>query len=233
MICDLWYNGARWVFVVYWEGVVVTSLIVGRIYRATWKQEMLGQQVLNVQYYRCEEADVTATMEDAGDAMGGLWLTQLAPYLSNTLLLKETLFEDAINDVNFVLTAETATGADDATSPLPAFMAWHVQQVRTTKTTRHGGKRIAGVTEGNLNSGVPNISNAYIAGLESFAGDNLEATGTQGHDYVLAPVIIGRDRVEEDGKVRYVPDYANYNYIKQAVFKGISTQRTRKPGRGA
>lgn len=211
----------------------MTSLVVGRIYRATWKQEMLGQQVLNVQYYRCESADVTATMEDVGDALGGWWLTNLAPYLSKVLLLKETLLEDAVNDVNFVLTAETYVGDDDATSPLPPFMAWHIQQVRTTKTTRHGGKRFAGINEGHINSGVPAISNAYIEGMETFAGSNLVASGTSGHDYVLAPVIIGRDKVIEDGKTKYVPDYTNYNYVKQAVFKGISTQRTRKPGRGA
>jgi len=110
----------------------------------------------------------------------------------------------------------------------PSFNAFNFVLRRETALTRNGSKRMGGLAENSMTGNDVNISAARIADLETAMSDNLYNATPPG-DPIAEPVIVGRTLV---GTV-YELDLTKLNNIVGATLTALSTQRTRKVGRGA
>lgn len=188
-------------------------------------QTYLGQQVLNVYYYR-----ITALL-----GLGDGYLSDLNnDWETNILATIRAIQLDGLLHVSREwrnLTNGTDLFADNgvlnglvggaATSYTPSFLSAGFMLQRESLATRNGYKRFAGISESNvsgnelvgLTTEVTNISNALPADLNVGAFP------------VAEPVIVKRP---------INPPVASYIYasIGSASFRSVGTQNSRKAGRG-
>lgn len=105
---------------------------------------------------------------------------------------------------------------------LPSFAAWGFKLQRTTRETRHGSKRLAGVAEAWQQNGVADTPAATaIADVEVLYGEYIEIGGLPS----FAPIIMGFSEGSD------APDIANI--VKGGLYRGITTQKSRQPGHGS
>jgi hypothetical protein len=104
---------------------------------------------------------------------------------------------------------------------LPAYVALSFMLRRTTKTTRNGSKRYVGLVEPWVEDGTFVGTTAAIETVQDALGaDIIHDVG--GDEYTLNPVIIGRD--PDTGEL----ELGNWNPIRNGVFRGVSSQNSRK-----
>lgn len=183
-------------------------------------QTLFGQQVLNVYRY---DTDAGGTAPE----LGGVFSTDvIAPIRDiQSLALVHTRLEvinlDDEEDWYEVITSLAGTQSGDT---LPSFVAFYFKLARTSRSTRPGAKRIAGVLESWQTNGAPTGgSPTAIAAVE----DAIAATLNDGTvDYV--PVIQGWSLGEDN---QYFRDGSNP--IQSAELISITTQNSRKVGRGS
>jgi hypothetical protein len=101
---------------------------------------------------------------------------------------------------------------------LPPFNAWAFRYQRASTLVRNGAKRIAGVTETDLDNGVANSSAlTRLAALANHMESDLELDSGE----LFKPVIV--HQVKVDDVITYTPyDVSGVSYIR------VSTQNTRK-----
>jgi hypothetical protein len=106
---------------------------------------------------------------------------------------------------------------------LPAFVAYGMTKVRTTRATKSGGMRIPGVIEDALDTS-GNITSGYLAEMNSAFDTNINFV--DGADNCqMGMVIVGRDL---QGKL----DLTKINPVSSVVFSRITTQNSRKRYKG-
>lgn len=130
---------------------------------------------------------------------------------------------------NFTPGAEPGDISGDC---LPPFVCWAYQLTRTSSAVKNGAKRFMGVPETDQDDGNPVLSNqAQRSALQSVLAGNIGVLGTTG---TFQPVIyrVGRDAKTIPAKT--IPALAPQAFsIAGAPFKGISSQVSRKFGRGS
>lgn len=198
-------------------------MAIGDLYRVIDHQSFDGQEVLNVYHYVQTDgagaADelLTAFNEDMIPSIRAVQNTSL----THTLL--EAINLD--NDADFGSMALTSSNAGTrAGESLPVFTCWAFRYNRATRAVRNGQKRICGPNEGDQSGG--DAISAMLTPLNALAGameDPVTETVTSSS---WKPVI-----------VRTTGTSAPFTYtsfdISSVQYVRISTQNTRKRGRGA
>lgn len=185
-------------------------------------QEMLGQEVCVVFGLR---VDVTA---------GGISLEDLLEEISIDLGALMNAFQSGFVSNKEVRGLNLTTGLLEAVVPwpgsgtvggqvLPSFVAASIKLNRTTRITRPGGKRLAGIAEEMQDQGILNLD-AFnkMQDVADWFGDSHDYLTPLGGTATVTPVIIGRGA---DGAY----DLSRINVISSGVARGrLTTQNSRK-----
>lgn len=202
------------------------AAVLGDLIQATVKQTYLGQQILNVYNYRI--TNITGAGAD--------YLEQFANWIDDTindvvaaiqissLVYTEVEMRNLSNGLDFFVLPVTRTGdiADSGNNAVPSFVSAGFQLVRESLATRNGYKRYAGLSDGLLVNNSYAISDAQRDAIQ----DALAADWVSGVITVAEPIIWGSPRADAP-----VGAYI-YSSIGSAIYRGVGTQNTRKPGRG-
>lgn len=204
---------------------------VGDILQITDVQSYLNQQMLNVYFYRVVSADVDATLEDVAQQFELLVATEVAQVQTVDVSHPQIIVRNLTDGIDIWEEPATIVGVAPAAGNLASFYALGFRLVRTNASTRHGAKRIGGVSEesvtGNsVNAGAMTAVNDVAAAM---AG-HVDRTGTT-EDFDLEPVIVGRfpTGAPNAGEL----DLATINPVSAVQFIRVTTQTTRRAGRGS
>lgn len=206
------------------------------IIRVTDFQTFLGQTIINTYFYRYIPGDDPDVDYSGLSAKFNAFATVIANNIqSNLLTHTQYRIENLTNGIDLVEVPASVVGAGTGDA-LPSYAAFSFRLNRTTKLTRHGQKRIAGLTEAMI------IGNEVTAGMvtplngvaDAMATPLVELVGPE-PDYTYEPVIIGRDLVvnPETGNETYELNLMKINPVQSAQFVRLTTQTTRRKGRGA
>lgn len=194
-----------------------------QIYRLTDRQTLHGQECLNVYHYKAGAGDsssldlIAAFINDVFPAIDDIQNIDLAHVRLDCVNLDTGL--DYLEYVHGTPWMGVVTG-----EAMPSFVAWGFRLTRADRQSRHGYKRIPGVSEGDINDGVataPAAANligfaAVLAGTIQASGGNCEYT----------PVILKTTGTPAD------PVYTDYP-IAGVQYVRVTSQVTRRVGRGS
>lgn len=208
------------------------AIVANDILQIEDHQTYLGQQVLNVYHYRVESFESAASYEDFADQWQVLVMSDIINIQVTNVVHARTVVRNLTNGIDIYEQVISTTGTVSGDG-LPSLVAASFRLVRTDATTRHGAKRIAGLAESQIAYNDP-ISAAVAAfnNVAASMGDVVEQTGTVDHDFLLQPVIVGRTETAP-GSGMYELDLTKINLVQSAQFIRISSQTTRRAGRGA
>lgn len=195
-------------------------MAVGNRYRITDAQVYLSQGCLNVYHYK----QIAGTAGSASDL-----LTPFIEFIIPDILalqmaqLTHVAFTcvnlDDLDDYAIVTPAPALAGTLSAGDPEPSYIALEFQFIRSTRASRHGWKRIAGVSENGVSGN--DITGTYPTAVNTAATAMFSNVIGAGGTYT--PVIVRRN---------IVPALSVDFPVADVVFKRLSTQNTRKAGRG-
>lgn len=195
-------------------------MAVGDRYRITCAQTYLSQGVINVYHYKQYEG-VGGSAEDLRSPFVEFILPEIRAFQSNQLsyVAFTTINLDNLDDFDVHIPVPTITGVDTTVNPLASFYAFSYQFVRSTRASRHGWKRIAGIPEEAV------VGNSVAGGYSTMATDAAAAMFNSiiGVSGSYRPVIVRKN---------VVPALSQDFAVQDVVFRGVSTQNTRKAGRG-
>ena len=202
---------------------------IGDIIRLTVSGKYQGQDVVNVFFYEIGAGTTGAIVPEA-------WLPDWAnefeakvlPTLSTDLIYDRIVYDNLTDGLEFADVGIDARGVDGS-DPLPSANAMAVKMSRTTKITRNGAKRYAGLTETNVSGNDLTIGELSKADIEAFHDTILQIDDydMSGGTLILVNVIVGRTK---DGSGVYQLDLSKINWVSDAQVKSLtSTQNSRKP----
>lgn len=207
------------------------SMAIGDILKVTDNQGYLGQLVQNVFFYKVTAIPVTAGGMDEYEQVcasfnADVRILELA-IQHEQLEHGVTTVDNITNGLDFGAVEADVFGLLEG-DELASFYALNFILRRTSKITRNGSKRFAGVAEtsvnGNSYTGSMTPVNALAAALAAPLKDGASPTP---NDFAI-PVIVGRKLVS--GHYEY--DLTKINPVSSAAFTAVSTQRSRKAGHG-
>lgn len=209
------------------------AYVDGDILRLTSVSTYLGNAALNVWWYSVAPSmPVGYTDDQITAAFVGQVLEPIAGIQVDDVIYNLLRIENLTQNTDPVEKSLTLTGTVTS-EPEPGFMAYEVKLLRTTKVTRHGRKSFVGVTENAIVNGTLSLSTEQVEDMETACSTNIVDGVIAGNPIVLLPIIVGRVKTTVGGKTYYVPDLTKINPIKGAVVQRVSTQNSRKPGRGS
>lgn len=206
------------------------ALAQGDVVQIVDNQSYLLQVVQNVYEYYAYEVTGTVTLEEIGEE----WKTTILPPIlgvqSDDILHDVLYMKNLSNGVDIWDETTNVSGAIVSTDQSPSFTAVGIQLLRSTALTRHGGKRIGGISDANIqgNSLIGTALTNMPAMLAAMAAE-LNVVGASGSAN-LYPVIVGR--FPQGSLNAGEMDLSKLNPIQGAQFKRITTQNSRKAGRG-
>lgn len=205
---------------------------IGDVYQIIDTQEMAGQKVLNVYFYKvtlsvlgADASDVTAAFID--QMLPDIVAVQ-ATDVVHTSVKATNLFHDT--DVNEALISEPGILGD---ASLGTFEAYPFRLAGDNGSVRGGAKRIAGVTEDGISDGV--VTDAGLLTTLTNLGIQLSAAMLWGtlDGGTLAPVIVKRILDAGNYRLPATSGEAVLSNIIDAIFSPLVTSQTsRKVGRG-
>lgn len=188
----------------------------------------IAGEILNVYHYRVRTVSAPTLISD--DPEG--WAQAFSDSVMDACRDIQTNGVNHVRiDINNLMAYATDFTSLTYVSPLPGLVAqeytsaataWSYQLIRTTRVTRHGHKRIAGVPESWVNNNVllpanAALVNGFSANLQSPIVMTVDGTVL----VQLDPVIIRK------GATVGVPPTA-VNLVSDAAYRGIGSQNTRK-----
>jgi hypothetical protein len=198
--------------------------MASNLLRFTLVQSFWGQELLNVFYYQSDGVPVNSESQEWLSLFNGLIPGEIRDVTSSAYTQEKTILdypntgfqdEQSLGNINGSLSG-------DAAAP---FMAFGFRLQRTNNTTRHGFKRIGGlqeayptsdlITGAGSNTALDEIAVAMFQTL-------VQVIGTQ----EAIPVIIGKNNSNAPGSWTANP-------VAGVQFQRITTQNTRKIGRGS
>jgi hypothetical protein len=201
------------------------AAVLGDLLQLVDNQSYLGQQVLNVYYYR-----VTATLGLADPYLADLnsyWednvLDPIIQIQGDGLVHQSREWRNISNGTDLFVESTAVPGANSVaeSSELPSYVSLGFLLQRESLATRNGYKRFAGLTENFVEGNTWTGSTTSIDNIETALAGDLNI----GILAVAEPVIVKRPIVVPVGS--YI-----YSSIGAASFRGLGTQNTRKAGRG-
>lgn len=199
-------------------------MAIGNRYELLDGQEYLGQDCLNVYYYR----QIAGPAGNAGDLRQS-WGAAVLPAViaiqvddvAHVAIATKNLDVPTDFEILPLVPGTTGTLVGD---PMPPFVAWAFRLLRQQTNIRHGAKRYAGVSESSQSLGVATAE--VMAALNNLAdalgSDLLGDTGA-----IYEPRIMRR-LLDAEGHLIGYEDFP----FGLAQYVRISTQNTRKFGRG-
>lgn len=183
---------------------------------------------LNVFHYDVLTIEGAWTLAASGQQVADGWAAHMDLDWSNAISTWGTVVGMKINNRSMALEfweGEFTTPIEGAVSgqTMPPFCAWGFKYQRTTKATRNGAKRIMPVSEDDVLNGVP-IETAVIRcnQLAEALADTIAITWEGVFGLTIEPIIVRKDT--GFGDIR--------NPISGVTFERLTTQNTRKLGRG-
>jgi hypothetical protein len=201
------------------------AAVLGDLLQLVDNQSYLGQQILNVYYYR-----VTATLGLADPYLSDLnsyWednvLDPIIQIQGDGLVHQSREWRNISNGTDLFVESTAVPGANSVaeSSELPSYVSLGFLLQRESLATRNGYKRFAGLTENFVEGNTWTGSTTSIDNIETALAGDLNI----GILAVAEPVIVKRPIVVPVGS--YI-----YSSIGSASFRGLGTQNTRKAGRG-
>lgn len=210
-------------------GGVVGMATIGDILRFTVKGTLHGEDLVNVFFYEIALGSTGSLIElNMIQEWASEFQSGVVGSLSNELEYQSLLIENLTNGLTFAEEPISVQGGSSSPA-LPSSVALAVRLLRSSKVTRNGAKRFAGLGESAVDGNDVTLGGANIAAIEGFCGSLLILTDYDGNgsNANLEPVIVGRTL--NAGGV-YELDLSKINSVSaaQIVFK-TSTQNTRKP----
>lgn len=199
---------------------------LGDLIQITAFQRYLEQRVLNVYYYR-----VTAPLGLADGYLASFHTSFLAVVLNAVRAVQASLltydsirYANLSNGIDLLEQPVSLAGtvATTTATAMPSFVAMTWLLRRESLATRNGYKRFAGVNDGTVDGNNSTIG----ASILDAVSNGLSADLMAGVAVLGAPVIVRRPLLVPAG-TSYV-----YSDIGSAQFREVSTQNTRKRGRG-
>lgn len=193
--------------------------------------ETTGDRFLNVFHYLIDVSGGTPTLAGSGQNIIDDWADDYTSYLQDIISAEITF--DGIDITNLTNPEEIFVG--DFTSPfsggvtgdvLPPYAAWAFIKRRATASTRNGQLRLPGVPESLQVNGL--ATSPALEDLEAFADIfqvGFSAAATLPEPFT-AQFFLRIVRKDETGALDVV------NTITGVEYRSLSTQNTRKFGRG-
>jgi len=204
---------------------------VGDVLQLIDQQTFLGQQLLNVYFYEVAESDPDVTLEMIAQQFELDVIPLVKMMQSEVLMHTSILISNLTNGIDIWEEPVNVAGYDDTNDPLASFYSFGFRLVRSTALTRHGSKRIGGVTEGMVDGNT--LASLYVTVVNDLGAqlaEPLVAEGTTA-DFVVNPVIVGR--FPSTSSTPGALDLSKINPVASAQFIRVTTQTTRRAGRGS
>lgn len=196
------------------------------------KYGVLADQMLNVFHYEITAASGPEPLLAVGDDLATQWVTQFAPLwaavTSTGVSITGWVIQNLDDPDDFASGSfPTPLTGDVAGDSMPPFVAWGFKLNRTTRATRNGSKRFTGVPESLVASYIP-TSGALpdLNDLAAFLGSEVDIAVPSPGTYTTT---WGPRVIHKTGQFTY----AGVNIVLSAEFRAVTTQSTRKLGRGA
>lgn len=205
------------------------AISVGDILQITVVQTYLSQVMNNIFYYEVESVTGTPTYVEVVGGFALDVLNSMNAIQSSAVANSRVIIKNLTNGLDIFEVPNTATG-DRAGSGNPSFTSWGFRLIRSTGLTRHGSKRVGGVLEEDVSGNSP--AAGIVSALSEFAGfcaSPIAVDGAAG-DTTINPVIVGRFPTGDPNAGEL--DLSKINPISDAQFIRVTTQNTRKAGRG-
>lgn len=197
-----------------------------------WKdfQTMTGLsgEVLNVFYFEILSMTTPQPIVNVTDALATFWYdTFLAPVLamqSNQVIHTRSEVNNLnafTTDFGTVIPAEPVAGSFAGEYLAPS-TAWSFQLVRTTRETRNGSKRIAGVPEGLGTNNIPSGAARLLADDVRLMWETIPTVDLNEVDTMVLRMVIPKTPVTP-GALPTV-----FNPVSAVVFRGLGSQNSRK-----
>lgn len=209
---------------IYEWGVLVAAGL-GDLLQLVDNQSYLGQQVLNVYYYRV--VAITGLTSNYLEVLNNHWeegvLSKILKVQVDDLKHVSREWRNMSNNTDLYTNTTVVEGDVTASAAMltPSFVSLGFLLRRESLATRNGYKRIAGLPDDAIDGNAWTGTNSDIVAIENALAADL----SEGLTTLVEPVIVKRPIVAPVGS--YV-----YSSIGAAEFRGIGTQNSRKAGRG-
>jgi len=201
------------------------AAVLGDLLQLIDNQMYLGQQILNVYYYRV--TSVTGLSGTYLSDLNELWLPLVLDKVCNVQLTSlahvSREWRNLSNNLDLFVDSEVITGDVPMTAGLetPSYVSLGFMLQRESLVTRNGYKRFAGLPDDAISGNTWTGSAGDIEDIEEALASDLVG----GLVTLAEPVIVKRPIVPP------VEEYV-YSSIGSAQFRGLGTQNTRKAGVG-
>jgi hypothetical protein len=199
------------------------GVFTGDLLQITDNQTYLGEDLMNVYYYRWFSAPSVdnAVYADLLDDFSEVVIPRITPLQVDGLMHTVLEIKNLSNGVDFAVLPIAVPGqvpASDA-EQLPSYISLGFRLLRDSLVTRNGSKRIAGIVDTWITGNDYTGPGTPITDAENAMGENLHT----GIIETAAPIIVKRPIVPPVG-TSYV-----YSSVASVLFGGPGTQNTRKP----
>lgn len=205
----------------------------GDVYELIDVQELAGQEVLNVYFYRQNNLAVTVTADDLIDSYVGQVLPELAATQTDNILHTSIRARNLYTPADSAVQAISVSGDRAVGDYVSTFNAIGYRLDQDNGSVKDGAKRFAGYHESDTADGV--ITDPAMVALLTTLAAALTGTLDFGILATWLPIIVKRILVSPG--VYRLPDNAGetvYGSITDAVFNPLVTsQVSRKIGVGS
>lgn len=203
-------------------------MAIGDLYRFTVKSTVSGVECFNVDFKRLdtEPSNPLTTFELARDYHQA-WQDKILPVLSLETTLNSVLCENLTDGVTFAEYAENVSGLAGGNA-MPSFVSIGVRLNRSSKITRNGYKRIAGISENEVSNNDFVVAPAFQSEIEDMFSLSVEFDNVSNSPdpYLMETVIVGRTL---NGSGVYELDLSKINPVLSAVLNPqVTSQVSRK-----
>jgi len=190
----------------------------------------IGNRGLNVFQYEITTTapfNIAVNGQEVADAIYEVILDVLDPLVTTNIAYDHVTMKNLSDPIEVWDGTPTLTrNGTIASDPMPPFTAWGFKLTRTNASTRNGSKRFWGVAEADVAIGEPTAGvAARINAMSAFLGNPFTVTPDYptAPDIELQPVICRKDAT--GALITSQP-------VVSASFRAVTTQNTRKFGRG-
>lgn len=199
---------------------------VNDILKVTMCAELFSEQVCNVFFYVVKVWTGNADLSDVANNFISQVINPIRAIQSSSLEYQQVAVENVTDGLEFVEVSYVQTGSVGGTPALPSYVAATFKLGRTTKITRNGSKRFAGITEADVIDNNTNFLTSQTDPIEAALAADLDVVVSSVSEGTLGPVIVGRDVL---GHL----DLARINAVSFGLLsQNISSQVSRKAGQG-
>jgi hypothetical protein len=192
-------------------------------------QTMFQQQILNVYTFRVTATPADPTYAGFLDAFENTFVTDIAAQQCDVLTHNRIEVDNLTNGLEFAAKDISVQGGGSCGSPAPPFVCVSIRMSRSTKITRNGYKRYAGLSSTSYEDGVLVTAAVQSWSLQVAAllDNPVSWIDNNSETWTWESVIIGRNKVTGDYDLSRVNEVAS-----AVVLENVTTQNTRKYGRG-